>query len=187
MRRSLNILVQFVWRGGGVPVGIFKCDSRKEKYLGSVFSGWNKCLCIRLYLLSCISDAFSLMFTADFFWFIKCLYIYTVPLPSVTNIYHTIIFYKLTLWHSEIANTMYCMVQYPFRSINIAWFICTFVCTCICFTLNSLLTCTSVIYIWTEDGNPSSIQTQENPDHQKLENMSEDEMIPRVSMRQWYM
>jgi hypothetical protein len=26
-----------------------------------------------------------------------CLYIYTVPSPSVTNIYHTIIFYKLTL------------------------------------------------------------------------------------------
>ena len=106
MRRSLNILVQFVWRGGGVPVGIFKCDSRKEKYLGSVFSGWNKCLCISLYLLSCISDAFSLMFTADFFWFIKCLYIYTVPSPSVTNIYHTIIFYKLTLWNYKY-NVLY--------------------------------------------------------------------------------
>ena len=31
--RSLFILVQFVWGG---PVGIFKCDSRKEQYLGSV-------------------------------------------------------------------------------------------------------------------------------------------------------
>ena len=58
------------------------------------------------------------------------------------------------------------MVQNPFRSINIAWFICTFVCTCICFTLNSLLTYTSVIYISTEDGN----QTQEN---QSLETTSE--------------
>ena len=78
------------------------------------------------------------------------------------------------------------MVQYPLRSINIAWFICTFVCTCICFTLNSLLTCTSVIYISIEDGNTSSIQTQENPDHQLLENMSEDKQlligkIPMVS------
>ena len=58
------------------------------------------------------------------------------------------------------------MVQNPFRSINIAWFICTFVCTCICFTLNSLLTYTFVIYISTEDGN----QTQEN---QSLETTSE--------------
>ena len=31
--RSLTILVQFVLGG---PVGIFKCGSRKEKYLGSV-------------------------------------------------------------------------------------------------------------------------------------------------------
>jgi hypothetical protein len=31
--RSLTILVQFV---EGDPVGIFKCGSRKEKYLGSV-------------------------------------------------------------------------------------------------------------------------------------------------------
>ena len=77
------------------------------------------------------------------------------------------------------------MVQYPFRSINITWFICTFVCTCICFTLNSLLTYTSVIYISIEDGN----QTQEKPDHQLLENMSEDKQlligkIPMVSRRQ---
>ena len=60
------------------------------------------------------------------------------------------------------------MVQNPFRSINITWFICTFVCTCICFTLNSLLTCTSVIYIWTEDGNPSSIQAQETRSEENL-------------------
>ena len=31
--RSLTIIVQFVWGG---PVGLFKCGSRKEKYLGSV-------------------------------------------------------------------------------------------------------------------------------------------------------
>jgi hypothetical protein len=77
-----------------------------RKRMGHIFFGWNKCLCISLYHLSCISDAFSLMFTADFFWFIKCLYIYTVPSPSVTNIYHTIIFYKLTLWNYKY-NVLY--------------------------------------------------------------------------------
>ena len=60
------------------------------------------------------------------------------------------------------------------------------------FYLNSLITCTSVIYISTEDCNPSSIQTQENPYPQSLENMSEekqlltdtDKIIPMVRMRQ---
>ena len=73
------------------------------------------------------------------------------------------------------------------------------------FYLNSLLTymyvlhstyihvCTSIIYILTEDGDPSSIQTQENLDLQFLKTMSEEKqplignMIPMVSMRQWYM
>ena len=68
--------------------------------------------------------------------------------------------------------------------------------------LNSLLTymyvlhstyihvCTSIIYILTEDGDPSSMQTQENLDLQFLKTMSEEKqplignMIPMVSMRQ---
>ena len=48
--------------------------------------------------------------------------------------------------------------------------------------LNSLLTYTSVIYISTEDGNPSNIQTQENPDHQSENQLPIGKTKPIVSI-----